>query len=51
MVGHVVRMDQGRTVMKVLQSKLEGSGRGRPRVRWPEDMEKDLPEMKVKRWR
>jgi hypothetical protein len=28
MNGHVVRMDQGRTFMKVLQSKLEGSRMG-----------------------
>jgi hypothetical protein len=27
MIGHVVRVDQGRTVMKVFQSKLEGSRR------------------------
>jgi len=50
MIGHVVRMDQGRTIMKVLQSKLEGSRRGRPSVRWLEDVEKDRQETKVKRW-
>jgi len=45
-------MDQGRTVKKVLESKQEGSRRrGRPRLRWMEDLEKDLLEMKVKRWR
>jgi hypothetical protein len=37
MIRHVIRMDQGRTVMKVLESKLEGSRRGRPGVRWLED--------------
>ena len=41
MIGHVVRMDQGSTVMKVLQRKLGGSRRGRPRVRWQEDVEED----------
>ena len=51
MIGHVVRMDQGRTVTKVFQSKLEGSRRGRPRLKWLEDVEKDRQEMKVKRWR
>ena len=49
--GHVVRMDQGRTVKKIFQSKPERSRRmGRPRLRWLEDVEKDLWEMKVKRW-
>jgi hypothetical protein len=48
--GHVVRMNQ-RTVKKIFESKLEGSRRKeRPRLRWLEDIEKDLWEMKVKRW-
>ena len=48
--GHVVSMDQGREVIQALESKLVGSRRGRPRLRWLEDVEKDLQEMKVKRW-
>ena len=48
-VGRVVRMDQGRTVRKVFERKPEGSKRrGRPRVRWLEDVEKDLREINVK---
>jgi hypothetical protein len=31
--GHVVRMDQGRIVKKIFESKPEGSRRGRTRVR------------------
>jgi len=51
LIGHVVRMDQGRTVKKIFESKPEGSRRGgRPRMRWLEDVEKDIQEMKVKRW-
>ena len=50
-IGHVVRMDQGRTDKKIFESKPEGSRRrGRPRLRWLEDVEKDQWE-KVKRWR
>jgi hypothetical protein len=44
-------MDQRRTVKKVFESKPERSRRGRPRWRWWEDLEKDLREMRVKRWR
>jgi len=44
-------MDQGRTVTKILESNLDGSRRkGRLRLRWVEDVEKDLGEMKVKKW-
>jgi hypothetical protein len=43
-------MDQERTVKKVSESKVEGSRRrGRPRLRWLEDVEKDLREKKTKR--
>jgi hypothetical protein len=49
-IGLVVRMDQGRTVKKIFESKLEGSRRwGRPRLRWVEEVQKDLHETKVKR--
>jgi hypothetical protein len=51
-IGHIVRMDQGRTVKKVLESKWEGSRRRRrPKLRWMEDLEKDLQEIKVKKLR
>ena len=44
-------MNQRRTVKKVFWSKPEQSRRrGRPRLTWLEDPEKDLWEMKVKRW-
>ena len=40
-IGHVVRMDKGRTVKKVFESKPEGSRRrGRPRLRWLENVER-----------
>jgi ribosomal 50S subunit-associated protein YjgA (DUF615 family) len=50
-IGRIVRMDQGRTVKKVFESKLEGNRRRRRhRLKRLEDVEKDLWEMKVKRW-
>jgi len=50
-IGHAVRMDQGGTVRKMPENKPEGSRRGRPRLRWLEDVEKGLRGMKVKRQR
>jgi hypothetical protein len=44
-------MDQERTVKKIFESKPEGSRRGRPRLRWLENVERGLYERKVKRWR
>ena len=45
-------MDHGRTVKKIFESKPEGRRRkGRPRLRWLNDVGKDLREMKVKGWR
>jgi hypothetical protein len=36
----------------VVEGKLEGRrGRGRPRLRWINDVEDDLMELGVKRWR
>jgi len=41
-------MEQVRTVKKIFENKPKGSGRrGRPRLIYVEDMEKDLREMKV----
>jgi len=40
-------------VKKMCESKPEGRRRrtGRPRLRWLEDVERDLRELKLKRWR
>jgi hypothetical protein len=44
-------MDNGSEVKKTLESKPEGCRRrGRPRLRWLEDTEKDVLEMEVKLW-
>ena len=51
-LGHVIRMNETRSVRKIFEGKLEGRrGRGRPRLRWINDVEDDLRKLGVKRWR
>jgi hypothetical protein len=51
-IGHVVGMDQGRTVKKIFESKPERSRRrGRTTLRWLQAVRKDTWETKFKRWR
>jgi hypothetical protein len=51
-LGRVVRMDETRCVKKIFEGKLEGrKGKGRPRLRWINDVEDDLRKLGVKRWR
>jgi len=51
-LGHVIRMNETRSVEKIFEGKLEGRrGRGRPRLRWIDDVEDDLRKLGVKRWR
>ena len=51
-LGHVVRMNETWSVKKIFEGKLEGRrGRGRPRLRWINDVENDLRKLGVKRWR
>ena len=47
-LGNVVRMNETRSV-KIFEGKLEGRrGRGRPRLRWINDVEDDLRKLGVK---
>jgi hypothetical protein len=49
---HIIRMNKTRTVKKILEEKLGGRrGRGRPRVRWIDDVEDDSRNMGTKQWR
>jgi hypothetical protein len=49
-LGHVVRMNETRYVKKIFEGKLEGRRcRGRPRLRWINDVEGDLTKLGVKR--
>jgi hypothetical protein len=51
-LGHVVRMNDTRSVKRIFEGKLEGGrGRGRPRLRWINVVEDALRELGVKRWR
>jgi len=51
-LAHVSRMNETRSVKKIFEGKLEGRrGRGRPRLRWINDVENDLRKLGVKRWR
>ena len=51
-IGHVIRMNETRCVKKIFEGKLDGRrGRGRPRLRWIDNVEDDLRKLGVKRWR
>jgi transcription termination factor 2 len=51
-LGHVVRMNETRSVKKIFEGNLEGRrGRGRARLRWINDVEDDRRKLGVKRWR
>jgi hypothetical protein len=45
-------MNKTRAVKKIFKGKVEGRrGRGRPRLRWINDVEEDLRKLGVKQWR
>jgi hypothetical protein len=49
---HIIRMNKTRAVKKIFEKKLGGRrGRGRPRLWCIDDVEEDLRNMGIKRWR
>jgi hypothetical protein len=45
-------MEEDRVPKKIFTQELEGTrGRGRPRKRWKEEVERDLQALGVRRWR
>jgi hypothetical protein len=45
-------MNENRSVKKIFEGELEGRRcRGRPRLRWINDVEDDFRKLGVKRWR
>jgi hypothetical protein len=50
-LGHVKRMGMGAMPRKMMERKLFiGRRRGRPRLRWMDDVVADLKVMKIKQW-
>ena len=50
-LGHVIRINETRSVEKIFERKLERRrGKGRPRLRWINDVEDDLRKLGVKQW-
>jgi hypothetical protein len=50
--GHVIRMDNNRTVKKVYNTKpIRIRKIGRPKLRWEDDVIQDIRTLGVKNWR
>ena len=51
MAGHVARMEEGRSVFKILTGKPTGKRPlGRPRRRWEDNIRMDLEEIGINVW-
>jgi hypothetical protein len=51
-LGHLEGMEENRMPKKIFTQELEGmTQRGKPRIRWKEEVERDLQVLGVRRWR
>jgi len=51
-LGHLERMEEDKMPRKIFTQELEGTRRrGRPRIGWREEVERDLQVLGVRRWR
>jgi hypothetical protein len=51
-IGHVERMEDSRMFKRVMREKTyTRRKRGRPKVRWLDDVQEDLREMEIEGWR
>jgi hypothetical protein len=51
-IGHVERMEDSRMTKRVMREKIYTKRRrGRPKVRWLDDVQEDLREMGIEGWR
>ena len=50
-LGHVKRMEEGAMARKMVEGRLFiGRRKGRPRLRWMDDVVADLRAMRIKQW-
>jgi len=50
-LGHVKRIEEGAMARKMMEGRLfVGRRKGRPSLRWMEDVVADLKVMKIKQW-
>ena len=50
-LGHVKRMEEGAKPRKMVEGRLFiGRRKGRPRLRWMDDVAADMKVMKIKQW-
>jgi hypothetical protein len=50
--GHLVRMNNDRTIKKIFNTKPDGvSSVGRPKLRWEDGIDQDIRILGVKNWR